>query len=1833
MNTTPGTQNEERNERGEGSFPKRNDNEDSEYSDSFVEHLFNVNRKGPGGRRGNLYGQGPQFENDPWDGDCNWYDAEEAPGGGGIPYVEAGEQEGQPTREDEDVMKYYAVVKSNKMNDQILQREIDHLLNFSSKVETYEEKQKKLLWGSANDEGIDPCLCSWKGGADQKDQQDEGDAADQQDEGDEASQQDDADRDGTVLLPRFVEDLRRVKKHPLRERAEGAPPSGDKVGVSQPDGSDHLGGSNHLGGGDHLGGSEIAHSLNSTHITFNEKRLLNMSNIHLNNLLYFYLCCNEDDALACLEGGGKRVYTYDSYAFEGLEGGSEASSNAPSEGSSRSSSISDEELLLLRYGDDEGGGYAGECDEADCSSEEEGCYSEEADCHGEDSGRCTENPLRRRKRKRSAKRGRHGGKGASATPSPAEPTKMSKEVESLMNKANSCYISQNFDECIAVLEKVIKLAPSLHDPFHLLGLIQEREYKNVKKAINYYLIAAHLSRNDHLSWYNLIELCKMEKQYRLILYCLFKVLRIYKKKIAKREKRRIVGGSPQGQVDYKGGHPSCGDDHGDAIPKEGLTCDEYLRPANRNEHMKELDPFLKHLYFNVAFTYLLLEDYKNGLKWLLLLRNACGGEVDTLVDLYICLCLAVVRNPHDSYHFLKRMFLRVVRGKRRGGTAPLEERPPRADGWSYKEKSTICFFMQSQILNGKYDECIFVFWMLTRMSSERIHVDVFTQFVRALLMVGHVDYGYLTKCHFVQVILGNLALFEDLVFHLAEAYYARGMFEGAIYFYRLVYARRKGGALNEAVNEAASEAVNESVRTISPGKEQPSPDDPPSLRCTKRDTLVGYEGGVHLPATAYKLVKCHYYLQNYTKAEKIIAKMLKSEHLKKHNLEIDIKTLYIDILHKTKRHNKAISILLTIKQKKLRFMGSIPTPLGNKERELLLLKILNRKNKLLLYLSHNSYILHMFYVYQKKESVFHQHDHFLPSRDVNDIIRLRENICFCYFCVRYNFSVLGLLYLYNVLLFLGSTRAKGNRGHRGHRGECGEHGNRSTRARLRRRIASLHTYREYVVFLATSFRIFKRGEKPEDLDIVHKDLRLAGTRLYYRGALVFDVQRVLAKRAAMGTSPNDVDAASPTAANASSPNATSSASPTAANAALRSRLRRHARGVELEIFSSKIVVKFYKFSYSFFSFLYETEQDFKRVHTAMEKDVMSFRRGRSDVAAVAAMEASPGGWRSLFVPPGYAREEGEPPSGSPTGKVAPLPQLERPPLEAFPAEEAPKRSKRFSFLMMRKKMNLFSFENYLGLYFSLLFLEECLFIVTTMNMYEDAIHILSVYLKNRKSSKMKFLTYMKAVKREFQKHRISNRFRNVGVYFFNSTYSGMIKEEMRSEYKNFCKMNEHVDCKYFLFRINLLLNRLYISSGDFERQVKCLNDVYIFKRKEKDEYKVLKYYCDIVLTGPFCQNYLSSISRSRHKNILITFRLFLVRTLHCKNSNPFLIYLIGNVCNLSCMIVNSVHEHTRAYAFLLKGRKANRQRLLRGRRAKGVKGVKRVKGRASDSDGGAVGGAAGEAAGGAAGQPDGEVDDQSDDQPSDAANSANPAEELEEEHFLFSKLQLCGERRRRSQAEDGFEGVADELNFLFSLMTSYFNYASGYRVQNRESVMMTSFCLLNDYIGKRYHQKVIHKKKKYKRRSLFYKPYKYIYTAEILYNLGRALHQLSYFSECMKLYMSVIRLVRRADKQVKRICSANKLLLNRRFILEHVVNMNRCMCFSCLYFCPRGPATPLNHLANYYGNLNTKYCSLFLLFFDRRHLLFSAAYNLGVIFRKLNRFEQAKHVLGNILWD
>ncbi|PFH34355.1 general transcription factor IIIC polypeptide 3 GTF3C3 [Besnoitia besnoiti] len=74
----------------------------------------------------------------------------------------------------------------------------------------------------------------------------------------------------------------------------------------------------------------------------------------------------------------------------------------------------------------------------------------------------------------------------------ATPSEMPAALKKLMGEATDLYLNGEFDRAVQVLEDIVRQAPGLHDPFHLLGLIYEEAYGDKRRAVDFYLLAAHL---------------------------------------------------------------------------------------------------------------------------------------------------------------------------------------------------------------------------------------------------------------------------------------------------------------------------------------------------------------------------------------------------------------------------------------------------------------------------------------------------------------------------------------------------------------------------------------------------------------------------------------------------------------------------------------------------------------------------------------------------------------------------------------------------------------------------------------------------------------------------------------------------------------------------------------------------------------------------------------------------------------------------------------------------------------------------------------------------------------------------------------------------------------------------------------------------------------------------------------------------------------------------------------------------------------------------------------------------------------------------------------------
>ncbi|GER54884.1 tetratricopeptide repeat (TPR)-containing protein [Striga asiatica] len=120
--------------------------------------------------------------------------------------------------------------------------------------------------------------------------------------------------------------------------------------------------------------------------------------------------------------------------------------------------------------------------------------------------------MRRRSRK-NKKSGRRKGSRNKVKP----------EVSRKLGDATLHYAHGRFEEAICLLKEVILVAPNLSDPYHTLGLIYTA-MGDKKKALNFYMIAAHLTPKDCSLWKLLVAQSIEQGDKRQANYCLNKAI-------------------------------------------------------------------------------------------------------------------------------------------------------------------------------------------------------------------------------------------------------------------------------------------------------------------------------------------------------------------------------------------------------------------------------------------------------------------------------------------------------------------------------------------------------------------------------------------------------------------------------------------------------------------------------------------------------------------------------------------------------------------------------------------------------------------------------------------------------------------------------------------------------------------------------------------------------------------------------------------------------------------------------------------------------------------------------------------------------------------------------------------------------------------------------------------------------------------------------------------------------------------------------------------------------------------------------------------------------------
>ncbi|XP_057443051.1 uncharacterized protein LOC130734588 [Lotus japonicus] len=98
-------------------------------------------------------------------------------------------------------------------------------------------------------------------------------------------------------------------------------------------------------------------------------------------------------------------------------------------------------------------------------------------------------PHKRSRKMEPKKRGRRKG----------SKKKLDPKLTRMLGDATLHYACGHYDKAIAVLHEVVRLAPNLQDAYHTLGLVYNSR-GDYKKAMGFYMIAAHLTPKDSSLW-------------------------------------------------------------------------------------------------------------------------------------------------------------------------------------------------------------------------------------------------------------------------------------------------------------------------------------------------------------------------------------------------------------------------------------------------------------------------------------------------------------------------------------------------------------------------------------------------------------------------------------------------------------------------------------------------------------------------------------------------------------------------------------------------------------------------------------------------------------------------------------------------------------------------------------------------------------------------------------------------------------------------------------------------------------------------------------------------------------------------------------------------------------------------------------------------------------------------------------------------------------------------------------------------------------------------------------------------------------------------------------
>ena len=92
------------------------------------------------------------------------------------------------------------------------------------------------------------------------------------------------------------------------------------------------------------------------------------------------------------------------------------------------------------------------------------------------------------------------------------------EAEKILGLANMLYVQNFVEEAIEKCHECITVAPHDASPYHTLGLIYE-EKGDMAKAMDFYSIAAHVSKTDVALWLRIADMALTLENRRHAAYC------------------------------------------------------------------------------------------------------------------------------------------------------------------------------------------------------------------------------------------------------------------------------------------------------------------------------------------------------------------------------------------------------------------------------------------------------------------------------------------------------------------------------------------------------------------------------------------------------------------------------------------------------------------------------------------------------------------------------------------------------------------------------------------------------------------------------------------------------------------------------------------------------------------------------------------------------------------------------------------------------------------------------------------------------------------------------------------------------------------------------------------------------------------------------------------------------------------------------------------------------------------------------------------------------------------------------------------------------------------